>query len=183
MKTCKKCGAGADYRGHQCKSCYNVWRAEYRAKIAKLQNDLKTPCIRCGEDDTTCIDYHHIDPSTKKYAVANCRTEKSMLVEIKKCVCICSNCHRKLHAGKWELSPELHLNWYFLLWVAIPNVRYFRFKLVIYSVRFWFMLWCTTTAQKQPQEPSKNNNQKRVSFFHIKISLLYISSVSGINYN
>lgn len=58
-------------------------------------------CILCNETTTACLDFHHIDPSTKDIEV-------SILVgmsltrlkdEIRKCVILCANCHRKVHAN------------------------------------------------------------------------------------
>jgi hypothetical protein len=27
------------------------------------------PCVKCGEDDTACLDFHHVDPETKRLKV------------------------------------------------------------------------------------------------------------------
>lgn len=65
-------------------------------------HSLKTPCIFCGEDEPVCIDFHHLDPSIKEDRLAKMVGEVSkerVLQEVAKCVCVCSNCHRKLHAG------------------------------------------------------------------------------------
>lgn len=58
---------------------------------------LKTPCVKCGESRLYVIDYHHIDPKTKLYTVnqvIHCKVGKD---EIKKCVCLCRNCHTEYH--------------------------------------------------------------------------------------
>lgn len=57
-------------------------------------------CVKCGESDNACLDWHHLDPSQKEYEVSFLlcnRSKKSILEEIDKCICLCSNCHRKLH--------------------------------------------------------------------------------------
>jgi hypothetical protein len=57
-------------------------------------------CVKCGESDRACLDWHHIDPSQKEYAIGFLlcnRSRESILEEMKKCICLCSNCHRKLH--------------------------------------------------------------------------------------
>lgn len=65
-------------------------------------------CMSCGlVDEPIAYDYHHIDPTTKEYAVSNLfntlssnnidyknRIEK----ELSKCVLVCVICHRKIHA-------------------------------------------------------------------------------------
>lgn len=47
-------------------------------------------------------DFHHIDPTQKSFSVGDkTSTIKWLLIqeELKKCVMLCSNCHRLLHAG------------------------------------------------------------------------------------
>jgi hypothetical protein len=58
-------------------------------------------CIRCGESESCCLDFHHRDPSTKLGTVSNLyqKGRKAVLEEIKKCDVLCANCHRKLHVG------------------------------------------------------------------------------------
>jgi hypothetical protein len=60
-------------------------------------------CKECGEPDPVCLDFHHIDPSTKKETVSrllcNHRSKEAILAEIAKCVVFCANCHRKHHAS------------------------------------------------------------------------------------
>ncbi len=59
-------------------------------------------CGVCGEMDQDCLDFHHVDPSTKKFCVADGRprSEKQVRAEAAKCVVLCANCHRKLEAQK-----------------------------------------------------------------------------------
>jgi hypothetical protein len=64
-------------------------------------------CIRCGESEYVALDFHHIDPNIKESNVSKLlagASTKRMLKEIEKCVVICANCHRKLHAGLWSLE-------------------------------------------------------------------------------
>ena len=60
-------------------------------------------CYFCGEKERCCIDYHHKDPSEKDKSISNLlgtlRSKERILNELKKCIAICSNCHRKIHAG------------------------------------------------------------------------------------
>lgn len=70
--------------------------AEYRLKI----RNLKTSCVKCGEPRLYVIDFHHIDPSAKSFNI-NRKSSKSNFSElereIKKCVCLCRNCHAEFH--------------------------------------------------------------------------------------
>jgi len=60
-------------------------------------------CITCGEKNPVCLDFHHLDETTKLYdvpAMANYGDQKR-LEEVVKCVVVCANCHRKTHAMDW----------------------------------------------------------------------------------
>lgn len=71
----------------------------YNLKHKNLVNDWKSQgCRKCGEDRYWVIDAHHIDPATKLFEVSKARrgieiTKK----ELKKCIPLCSNCHREFH--------------------------------------------------------------------------------------
>ena len=88
---------------------------EKRNQYNRVRNDnrrawfrsLKTPCIVCGEDEPCVIDFHHLDESTKEGSINRMRMnakKADVLKEIEKCVTLCSNCHRKVHAGLINLS-------------------------------------------------------------------------------
>lgn len=58
-------------------------------------------CERCGYNK--CIDaleFHHLDPLTKDFTISssNLSLEKQKL-EVDKCLLVCANCHREIHAG------------------------------------------------------------------------------------
>ncbi len=59
-------------------------------------------CSICGYDKCiAALEFHHKDTSAKEFAVSANNTTKSyakLLVEAEKCVLICANCHRELHA-------------------------------------------------------------------------------------
>jgi predicted HNH restriction endonuclease len=58
-------------------------------------------CAKCGETRGYVLDYHHIDPSQKNQDIARMTSNNykldNVLNEIKKCVVLCSNCHREFH--------------------------------------------------------------------------------------
>jgi len=61
--------------------------------------DLK--CDRCVETHPWCLEFHHLDPTTKIATVSSLvrglRSRQIILDEVSKCICLCANCHRKLH--------------------------------------------------------------------------------------
>jgi len=73
-------------------------RIEWLGRIKSLHS-----CAFCPESENCCLDFHHADETTKvsevtKMAKEN-RKPSSVLAEMKKCVLLCANCHRKVHAG------------------------------------------------------------------------------------
>lgn len=59
-------------------------------------------CERCGYD--RCIDaleFHHVDPVQKDFTISSkgyTRSWNTVKAELDKCIMLCANCHRELHA-------------------------------------------------------------------------------------
>lgn len=81
------------------------------ARVAKRKQELrdwldayksKLACERCGEKHMACLDFHHKDASQKDFTVGAIKEygwgREKVLLEIQKCMVVCANCHRKLHA-------------------------------------------------------------------------------------
>lgn len=69
-----------------------------------IENGLLTDCVVCGfsKELFAAIDFHHIDPKTKKSCISNMMRQKAtpkLFEEASKCVCLCRNCHQLYHAG------------------------------------------------------------------------------------
>lgn len=83
------------------------WMSTQRKKRRDFSNSFKTKCFSCGEKDPAVLDWHHLDPLEKTAGVAQlisrCRSKKAIKAEIDKCVCVCSNCHRRIHLGLLSL--------------------------------------------------------------------------------
>jgi hypothetical protein len=58
-------------------------------------------CKACGYDKCiAALEFHHLDPSEKDFAISGkIRSWTALEVELKKCVMLCANCHREVHAG------------------------------------------------------------------------------------
>lgn len=85
----------ANYEKHKDK-----WHKQDRDKRVAFNQKWKRPCEKCGENRLYLIQFHHIDPSTKLFCIgasAASRTDESLEAEVKKCVCLCSNCHDEFH--------------------------------------------------------------------------------------
>lgn len=72
-------------------------RSDNKIRLAAVKNK---GCSFCPETEHACLDFHHKDPSQKDFEIAGAvRTWGYIENEIKKCILVCSNCHRKIHAG------------------------------------------------------------------------------------
>lgn len=110
----------------QCIECQKHYRRQhyldnkqkYVDKAAKLNKKRRLDfleikkqyrCISCGEKDECCIDFHHLNPKEKDFelSIAHSFSQSRINKELAKCVALCSNCHRKVHAGKIDINVVL----------------------------------------------------------------------------
>lgn len=78
----------------------NKWARKATLKKIKAFHDWKKTlsCSNCSENHPACLEFHHLDPSKKDFLISKIITSKKKLTEeLKKCIVLCSNCHRKLH--------------------------------------------------------------------------------------
>ena len=62
----------------------------------------KSKCYFCGETEDCCLEFHHIDKDSKLFSIGKIPHTKSLedvKNELSKTMCVCANCHRKLHNG------------------------------------------------------------------------------------
>ena len=116
MKLCRSCGKekpqssfgkrtrNKDGLDTRCRECALIdertrgrWFDEYKTTCK---------CKICGESDPACLEFHHKDPLTKNKMITNYRFYKKerVIKELQKCICLCSNCHKKFHAYNWQIK-------------------------------------------------------------------------------
>lgn len=68
---------------------------------------LTQSCVKCSENHPATLDFHHLIPANKHKNIAILvNSGVSILTlqkELNKCICLCSNCHRKLHWDEKQL--------------------------------------------------------------------------------
>ena len=105
---CRTCQAKYHKKHYQENKSIYIRNTKVRNKKYKSNNKLyineykENKCCKfCTENTPVCLDFHHIND--KKFNVSKMKNGsysiKSIQKEIDKCILICSNCHRKLHAG------------------------------------------------------------------------------------
>lgn len=86
--------------------------AKRRKKIRQMSVEyLGGKCCFCGYDRcSSALDFHHVDESTKKFGLSQngmTRSWEKTRNELKKCILVCSNCHREIHAGLLQPSEVI----------------------------------------------------------------------------
>ena len=78
-------------------------RSMFLAKIKKARGGK---CIRCGYNKCIkALEFHHLDPTQKDFTISNDRFKlQDAVAESKKCILICSNCHKELHDNLWNIE-------------------------------------------------------------------------------
>ena len=99
---CRKKRSKETYYKHHSTNLNRIkkYKNENKEWFFKLKETMS--CCVCGESESSCLDFHHIDDGEKEFDISNCReaSRNKILNEINKCACLCANCDRKYHAGK-----------------------------------------------------------------------------------
>lgn len=106
-RCCKQCGKRYMYdyrhkgndRAYTCETCKMKERNVRRKIMAILYKGGK--CEHCGYGKIhEAMDFHHTDASTKEFSIGQAYrlSWKRITTELDKCILVCANCHRELHA-------------------------------------------------------------------------------------
>jgi hypothetical protein len=82
------------------------WRINSKKKIVAA---LGGKCRVCGYDKChQALHAHHIDPTKKEFGFgafrASPKSWERAIVELKKCILLCGNCHAEFHDGMIDLT-------------------------------------------------------------------------------
>jgi 5-methylcytosine-specific restriction endonuclease McrA len=82
-----------------------------RLRKLRAVTHMGSSCRGCGARGVPAIfEFHHWDAQQKEFGLSVDgipRTWAKMLAELQKCVMLCANCHREVHAGVRELDQGL----------------------------------------------------------------------------
>ena len=99
---------GKAYLRRKCNECFYLDTRAYNQKQQKQLDKIKSKkkCAACGFDDWRALQYHHERGEEKVLNIgdgARWGLEK-IKKEIKKCRCLCANCHQILHHKERRLK-------------------------------------------------------------------------------
>ena len=80
----------------------------YRIRLKeRLISVFDDKCAICGYNKChSALEFHHINPELKNFTISQNTSKgwQTLLEEAKKCVLVCSNCHREIHEGLIDLA-------------------------------------------------------------------------------
>lgn len=75
-----------------------------RRRKSNLIKVFGCKCCICGFDKwQSALEFHHVNPEEKEFGITTDHVTKSLeaqLTELKKCILVCANCHRGIHANE-----------------------------------------------------------------------------------
>ena len=90
---------------YRCQKCDNENQKRQSKKLKQKCIDYKGgACVKCGYNKcNSALDFHHLDPSKKELGLSKNRRKWEILkAELDKCILVCANCHREIHAAENE---------------------------------------------------------------------------------
>ena len=100
-KTLEEYNSKGKYQQGYCRPCLYAYQAErWRERKKKAVMLMGGKCSKCGYcKNYSALEFHHVDPSQKDFDfnTGRRRSWDKLLVELKKCILLCSNCHKEEH--------------------------------------------------------------------------------------
>lgn len=136
-----------------------------KRKKQRLVNSLGGKCCICGYNKClSALEFHHTNPTEKDFTIsanAHMAFEKT-LEEVKKCILVCANCHREIHAGLIENLPETSYDEE-LAKIEIEKLKQIKEKKIFYckdcgkeiSYGAIRCAECAVKAQRRTERPSR----------------------------
>lgn len=84
------------------------WRQNTKQRIV---DSMGGKCVCCGYNEcNAALELHHINPTDKKLSFGGIRGSPvswaRIVDELRKCILVCSNCHKAIEASKKEIPKE-----------------------------------------------------------------------------
>jgi len=98
-----------DKRSYADRPRYNIDAVAKRRKMVRQRaiDYLGGKCLLCGYSRCqSALDFHHVNGEEKSFGISSkgyTRSWEAVERELRKCVLICANCHREVHAGLTQL--------------------------------------------------------------------------------
>jgi predicted HNH restriction endonuclease len=103
----------AEKRRYQDRREYLIDRVQKRRKLLRQKAiDYKGgKCQICGYSNCSeVLEFHHLAADKKDFGISQkgyTRSWEKVRLELDKCIMLCANCHREIHAGILQLPREI----------------------------------------------------------------------------
>ena len=101
---CKQCNKNYQKVHYENNKLYYIDKKNIRKDfIREFINRVKrkSKCSNCSENHIACLDFHHMNTFKKDFSISVATqlgiSMTTLKEELRKCIILCSNCHRKLH--------------------------------------------------------------------------------------
>lgn len=150
-------------------------------------------CSICGYNKCIeALDFHHLNKNEKEekpsQVILRWSFEKAKK-ELDKCILVCANCHREIHASEKENKP-INLQRYYKPWIekTCPCCENkFETKL---DAQIYCTIVCSSVSQRKTIRPSKEDLKKLIDsgITWVKLGSMFNLSDNGVrkwakNYN
>lgn len=124
-----------------------AWRVRTKKRIVEAMGGR---CACCGYDRcTSALALHHRDPSQKDFGFGDFRASAiswaKAVMELRKCIMVCHNCHAEVHEGLREIPAE----------AAQFDERWADYKVLEQSLRE--ASWMKCPGCKKPVPPHRKH--------------------------
>lgn len=96
---------------YRCKACevqrLRIWRNTRKQREIQKRGGC---CSMCGYSKYIgALEFHHTDPLSKEFdwSTAVMRSQQAIDAELEKCVIVCANCHREIHAANFTAKGQI----------------------------------------------------------------------------
>lgn len=88
------------------------WRINTKQRMV---DSMGGKCQICEYNKcNNALEFHHMDPSKKEFelkdAMERPKSWEKIVIELRKCILLCSNCHRELHAKIIDIEHKQYFN-------------------------------------------------------------------------
>jgi len=81
---------------------HRKYGVRYKSAAREYIRELKSKgCSLCGyKKCLDALDFHHVNGAEKSAEIGRIKHIPGIIRELEKCILVCANCHREIHAGQ-----------------------------------------------------------------------------------
>ena len=82
-----------------------IWRRKTKQRMV---NAFGGKCGICDYNKcNAALEFHHLNPDEKEFGFGSIRSWEKAVIEVRKCVLLCSNCHVEVHNGITQIPENI----------------------------------------------------------------------------